>query len=251
MKTHRVLSFFFALAFTFIVPTLDGAEKIAIIKADDVRGNTEKWTRFFAISKEKGVKVSAGIICDSLETPKPGYVEWLKKHQTSGEVEFWNHGWDHKRWETKEGKSMREFLGTGYEHQKKHFDQSQKVMKKALGVVPGTFGAPFNSIDADTVKVLNEDDELRLVFCNSNQKVKNKLLAPMYFRGESDGTGKPNSATFKAEYATIKNPKFSAIQFHPGAFSDEHFEEYTKILDFLIAEGWKFMLPSEYITSQS
>ncbi len=40
---------------------------------------------------------------------------------------------------------------------------------------------------------------------------------------------------------------FSAIQFHPNAFSDGHFTEYAKILDFLIAEGWTFMLPAEYV----
>ncbi len=69
-------------------------------------------------------------------------------------------------------------------------------------------------------------------------------------RGEVDGTGKPNFAKFKAEYAQKKQPSFSAIQFHPGYFGDEHFKEYAKILDFLLADGWTFVLPSEYVDAQ-
>ncbi|HAS82622.1 MAG TPA: hypothetical protein DCS43_08130 [Verrucomicrobia bacterium] len=41
-----------------------------------------------------------------------------------------------------------------------------------------------------------------------------------------DGTGKPNFEKFKAEYAKNKNLSFSAIQFHPNNFGDEHFTEY-------------------------
>jgi hypothetical protein len=69
----------------------------------------------------------------------------------------------------------------------------------------------------------------------------------MSLRGESNGTGKPNFEKFKAEYLKQKNLSFAAIQFHPNAFGDEHFTEYTKILDFLISEGWTFMLPTEYV----
>lgn len=248
MKTYRLLLPVIALAFTGLA---HAGGKVAIIKADDIRGSTEKWNRFFALSKEKGVKVSAGIICQSLENGKPDYFDWLKTLHASGDVEFWNHGWDHKRWTAENGKELREFSGTGYEHQKKHFDQSQALMKKALGVAPVAFGAPYNASDADTTRVMNEDSALRLVFCYDKQRFADKVSAPMNLRGESDGTGKPNFAKFKTEYAQKKQSSFSAIQFHPGNFGDEHFKEYAKILDFLIADGWKFVLPSEYVGSQA
>ncbi|MDT8389751.1 MAG: polysaccharide deacetylase family protein [Lentisphaeria bacterium] len=220
--------------------------KMAIIKADDIRGKTAKWERFFALSQKKGVKVSAGIICESLQSEKPDYVAWLKKWQSSGLVEFWNHGWDHKRWTAEDGKELREFSGSGYEHQKRHFDQSQALMKKVLGAAPVAFGAPYNAIDADTAKVLAEDPDTRLFFGYGGKPVKGKLLAPMMLRGEADGTGKPNFEKFKAVYVQKKNLSFTAIQFHPNSFGDEHFAEYAKILDFLIAEGWIFVLPAEY-----
>ena len=42
------------------------AMKIAIIKADDVREPTEAWNRFIAVSTQRNVNVSCGIICSSL-----------------------------------------------------------------------------------------------------------------------------------------------------------------------------------------
>lgn len=150
----------------------DHSGKIAIIKADDVHNKTGKWQRFFAVSREKGVKVSAGIICDSLEGDKWDYAHWLKDLQSSGWVEFWNHGWDHKRWETSGSKKMYEFSGTGYDHQKNHFGDSQDIIKRVLGSAPIAFGAPFNAIDSNTVKVMNESPEMRLFFCLQDKGLK-------------------------------------------------------------------------------
>ena len=145
---------------------------------------------------------------------------------------------------------MREFSGTGYEHQKRHFTQSQDLLKEVLGRSSIAFGAPYNAIDADTVRVFNEAPEMRLLFGYPRQKVEGILLAPMLIRGESDGTGKPNFEKFKADYHERENLSFMSIQFHPNNFSDEHFEEYAKILDFLLAEGWAFVLPQEYVDRQ-
>ena len=226
----------------------DRPPKIAIIKADDVRKETRNWQRFFELSKEKGAKVSAGIICDSLEGAAGTYSAWLKGHEESGWVEFWNHGWDHKRWETPEKKKLSEFSGSGYAHQKKHYSDAQAIMKRVLGTSPIAFGTPFNAFDADTAKVLDEDPSMRLFFCNPGLKPLNhQTLVPMMLRGEHDGTGKPNFAKFRDDYRKMGNLSVSAIQFHPSGFTPDHLTEYSKILDFLISEGWTFMPPSEYV----
>ena len=221
--------------------------KIAIIKADDIRAVTTKWDRFFALSKEKGVKVSAGVICDSLSKDKKDYADWLHGLSTSGGVELWNHGWDHKRWENAAKETISEFGGSGYAHQKQHFDDAQNAMREVLGAAPIALGTPFNAVDADTLRVINEDKTIRLVFTYKPLVIGDKTPAPMTIRGEHDGTGKPNFEKFKTEYAAKPNMNFSAIQFHPNAFEDAHFAEYAKILDFLKAEGWVFMLPAEYV----
>jgi peptidoglycan/xylan/chitin deacetylase (PgdA/CDA1 family) len=222
--------------------------KIAIIKADDIRNKTKNWQRFFELSKQKNVKVSAGIICNSLSKDKKIYSKWLVEYAESGWVEFWNHGWDHKRWKDDINKKS-EFHATGYEHQKKHFDDSQNVMKEILGKMPISFGTPYNAKDEDTLKIINDNKDCRLFFSYSSKGVK-KIFAPMKLRGEHDGTAKPNFLKFKMDYEKKgKGLSFTAIQFHPNGFSDKHFREYEKIIDFLLTDGWVFMLPHEYVSS--
>jgi peptidoglycan/xylan/chitin deacetylase (PgdA/CDA1 family) len=228
----------------------EARQKIAIIKADDIRGITAKWDRFLALSAAKGVKVSAGIICNSLRQDKSGYFAWLKKHLSSGMVEFWNHGWDHSRWQDSAGASLREFSGSGYLHQKRHFENAQTAIKRVLGIAPICFGAPFNAMDKNTIKVLNESTHTRLIFAYEAAGLTRSIIAPMALRGEADGTGKPNFAAFKAQYDKQRSLSFSSIQFHPNGFSEQGFQEYAKILDLLLAEGWSFILPSEYVAMQ-
>lgn len=227
-------------------------ERIAIIKADDVSGIHTKWERFFKLAEEHGVPVSAGVIANSFEKQDGKYLEWLKKWDATGKVEFWNHGWDHRRWEEK-GAYRSEFSGTGHEHQKNHISKVQEAGNKALGKSFVAFGTPFNDMDEDTAKALNEFPELQMVFCRPEaeptKSLKDKILMPMFLRGENDGTGKPNFAKFKEEYEkrmTSSPLAFCAFQFHPAVFSEEGFGEFVRIIEFLKKEGWTFMLPADY-----
>ena len=121
-------------------------------------------------------------------------------------------------------------------------------MKASLGTAPVAFGTPYNAVDADTVTVMNENKDLHLFFGYRELKaLKNKIVAPMVLRGENDGTGKPNFKKFKELYIKKKGLTFTALQFHPNGFKNNHFDEYGMILDFLIAEGWTFVLPSDYV----
>lgn len=243
----RLILYFSLLCFPVLAFGQENSVKIAIIKADDVRGKTSKWNRFFAISAEKEVKVSAGIICDSLSGGDKAYFDWLRALHSSGQVEFWNHGWDHKSWTDETGARISEFSGSGYEHQKKHFEDAQAIMKRVLGSAPIAFGTPYNALDDDTINVMNENAEMRLFFCYQAKGLKDKVLVPMKLRGEPDGPGRPNFERFKEEYFTRKEVSLSALQFHPNAFEEEHFKEYSKILDFMISEGWTFLLPTAYV----
>jgi peptidoglycan/xylan/chitin deacetylase (PgdA/CDA1 family) len=225
--------------------------KIAIIKADDVKNVNANWTKFFDISRDKGIKVSAGIICNSLQGDNPLYAEWLNHWQNSGLVEFWNHGWDHKRWGNDKKKQTKEFSGSGYDHQKKHFEDAQSAMERVLGKAPVAFGAPYNAMDSNTARVLKENKDLLAVFCYPNRQIGGKIPMPMVLKGEGDGTGKPNFEKFKAAYDAKPGVNMTAIQFHPGNFGKKQFDEYIKIIDFLKAEDWTFMLPSEYVSHLS
>lgn len=239
------------LSIVLVIP-LSAAEKIAIIKADDVTSVNPKWERFFKLAAENDVPVSAGIIAVSFEKQDGKYDEWLKKWEATGKVEFWNHGWDHRQWE-EEGKKKSEFGGSGYEHQKEHLTKAQEAAKQGIGKPFTAFGSGFNAMDSDTAKALNEIPELKMIFCYPGAKptkeMKDKILLPMTLRGENDGTGKPNFAKFKEEYETKKsdpNLTFAALQFHPAGFSEQGFKDFAAIIGFMKAEGWTFKLPGEY-----
>lgn len=250
MKSLMMLCLCVVFAFTPEAQAQEGPAKIAIIKADDIKKVSANWDRFFALSKSKGVKVSAGIVCNSLQPARTDYAAWLRAHAESGCIEFWNHGWDHKRWQGEGGKTFYEFQSSGYDHQKKHFSDSQRLMAELFGKAPVAFGPPYNKIDADTVKVMNEDEHVALYFgYKAVSGLDRAAFARIRLRGEHDGTGRPNFQAFVTAYGEPKNKgvTFSAIQFHPGKFEEEHFEAYAKILDFLIDEGWRFMLPAEYL----
>ncbi len=239
------------ISLALMIPAVAAPRRIAIIKADDVTSAHVKWDRCFNLAHERGIKVSAGIIANSIEKQGTEYADWIKKWEATGKVEFWNHGWDHKRW-AEGGKEKSEFGGSGYDHQIEHLTKTQEAYKKTTGKDFTAFGSPFNAMDADTAMALNEIPELKLVFCYPGsaptKAMKDKIFLPMTLRGEHDGTGKPNFEKFKEDYAKKDNPKptLAAIQFHPMGFSEKGFEDYAAILDFLKAEGWTFMLPGEY-----
>ena len=230
-------------------PNISGSAedpRIVIIKADDVRKRTENWDKFFELSRARGVPVSAGIVCDSIEKNDSQYGDWIRASHESGWVEFWNHGYDHKRWKGENGLKFHEFNRTGYDHQKKHFETCQQLLKDVLGQEPIAFGAPYNAMDEDTLRVIHENNNLHLIFSYTKQDTS-KWSALMLLRGEQDGTGKPNFKKFVAAYKQTANIRFTALQFHPNAFTESDFEEYVQIIDFLIREGWEFYLPSDYI----
>ena len=238
-------------------PAASPAPRIAIIKADDLRGLSEKWNRFIALVRQKQVKVSIGVIGNSFERdPQGSYARWLTDLGQAGDVEFWSHGWDHTKNDVN-GVTVYEFSHSGLSHQREHLQKMQTVFHEKTGITLMTFGAPNNAMDTDTAEALNGLPALRGVFCQVGESVctpllRGKVLMPMALRGEADGTGKPDFNKFKEAYA--QRPAglaFAALQFHPPYFSDQAFVEFAAIVDFLKAEGWVFMLPSEYVRAQT
>lgn len=225
--------------------------RFVIIKVDDMKERTPGWDRLIEIARENGIKVSIGIICNSLQSKQDDYYEWLRELQNSGMVEFWNHGWNHGQSATKEGEKIQEFHGSGYERQKESVAKSQAKSEEVLGVPLQVIGTPFNSMDDDTVRVLNETPELRGVFCYAKNPflpgLQNKILLPMNLIGERS-TGRPDFAKFKSIYDSKKSSiHVTAIQFHPAHYDEARFKEFQAILDLLKADGWKFVLPKEYM----
>jgi peptidoglycan/xylan/chitin deacetylase (PgdA/CDA1 family) len=221
--------------------------KVVVIKADDFGVPNAAWTNFLEISRAAGVKVSIGIIAESLPTSS-ATKEWLRAQEKAGDVEFWNHGWDHKQWTTN-GQIISEFQGSGLAHQREHLARSQSKLKAALGKDVIAFGTPFNALDADTAKAINGTPELRLLFTHNLAGAKNSVtnrVALLDIISESDGTAKPNAEKFASLFEK-RQPGPVSLQFHPPYFDAAHLAEYKKILAWLKAHDYQMMLPSEFI----
>lgn len=218
--------------------------KIAIIKADDIREPTVRWHQFFEMLSKRGIFCSAGIIGHSLQKNDQPYQQWLLDLHNSGLIEFWNHGWDHSRWLGEGDQYIHEFSGTSYLMQKKHFINAQNAMANLFGSPPIVFGAPFNTIDHETVRVIDECPDIQYVFGYSEQQIlNNKKTLLMSLRGEHNGVGKPDFEKFKQDYYHQSDIQFTVLQFHPNRFEVRDLDEARHILDFLGANGWTFVLP--------
>lgn len=235
-------------ATTFAAGTVDPA-KAVFIKADDFKTPSPAWAAFLQVSRDEGVKVGLGVIVTSIDG-KDSAARWMQEQQAAGDVEFWNHGWDHTRWTTN-GTEVSEFKGSGLAHMQQHLADSQAGLNDALGKDVIAFGTGYNGFDTNTAAVINATPSLRLFFARNVSTVRNLLdarVAVVKIIGESDGTGKPSAAKFAAEFPP-GTPGPVALQFHPAnsAFDTARLDEYRKILQYLLTNGYSILLPAEYV----
>ena len=71
--------------------------KIVIIKADDFKVPLQAWTNFLQVCRDAGIKVSLGVIVSNI-VGNAATAQWMQAQQAMGDVEFWDHGWDHSHW---------------------------------------------------------------------------------------------------------------------------------------------------------
>ena len=224
-----------------------------VLKLDDLAtggGNVpQRWRRLTDFAREKNLKISIGVICQSLETGNESYLDYMRQLHASGLCEFWFHGYDHKEWtDSASGQKLMEFKGTDYAHQKEHFVRSQALAKTRLGFAFSTFGAPFNATDAVTARVLSEDPEIKTVlYAPSADSGSGKLVLdrvgdvnienPLFV---------PDSAKFISGYAK-RSPgrRYFVVQGHPNQWDDARWAEFVKIVEFLQSNQIPVVTPSE------
>jgi hypothetical protein len=180
----------------------------------------------------------------------------LQAEEKRGDVEFWNHGWDHKQWKVGD-QTVSEFSGSGIDHQRDHFTRAQATLKTALGHDCAVFGTPYNAFDTNTATVINETPATRLFFAHNVTLVRSlvaRRVTVIDVISETGGTGKPDAAGFEALWAKRAAAGYLdqpiSLQFHPPYFDAPHLAEYVKIVAFLKAQGCEIKLPSECMTSQ-
>ena len=205
----------------------------------------EKWQRFINYIEEKEIKASIGIIGKSMEELDSNYV-YIKEVQdlhNSGTIEFWNHGYDHG-WDKKNG--TREFYKTPYDYQKDHLTKTQKLAKEKLDITLHTFGAPFNSLDENTTRAIDELDDIKVLFCFSGKVESNKFVLRNLCKIENRISKSKVGISFEQLNSCDLNKDYLVLQLHPTQWDNEAFEEFQKIIDYLIKENVTFTTPYGY-----
>jgi len=221
-----------------------------MLKLDDLEewnGNIRPgWQRVVDFLKERHLKANIGIISNALRG-NPKFVQWIKDQQATGLIEFWNHGFDHRQWQM-DGKTVEEFKDDGYDLQKAHMTQCEQLSHDELGAAYDTFGAPFNATDADTVKVLQEDPNIKIWLYGDAQDPAGKIVLDRVDAANIEQpTFEPNYRLFVKGYAANPDRDFFVIQGHPWSWTHPgRWENFVKIIDFLTTQGAIFTTPTEY-----
>lgn len=158
------------------------------------------------------------------------------------EFEFWNHGYDHHlNFPDSTGHVVSEFKGTGYEVQLRHLQLTQDLARENCGIVLHAFGAPGIAFDSNTVRALDACEEITVWLIGGSGS--HKFVLPHTINIE-DPIFEPNVQAFEAAYDPA--PKAVVYQIHPKDWSQERFDAFRTIVDFLVAKEVTFTTPSAY-----
>ena len=222
-----------------------------VLKLDDLVHTGGKkvpvaWIRVADYLRGRNIQCAMGIICDSLEDDAPEFTDWIKAQHDGGLIEFWNHGFDHKEW-VENGVTVQEFKGSGYDLQRDHFAHAQALAVQKLGFPLTTFGAPFNATDDSTVKVLEDTPEITVWLYGDTGHPAGKLVMdrvgdvnienPLFV---------PSLARFIEGYNRYPDREYFVIQGHAAQWDAARFDQFTKIVDFLVSQKAIFITPSEF-----
>jgi hypothetical protein len=240
-----------SILFTVMMSLPAFAAPLVVWKLDDMNvanGKVpERWQRLTNYVEERRMKTSIGIIGNSLEGDHPEYVSELKRLNATGLVEFWHHGYDHKR-SDEDGKTLCEFSGTDRDHQGRHFRLTQNLTKQKLGITLRTFGAPFNATDAATIDVLAASPEIRVWLQGDPRQAAGKIVVRMANEVNIENpVHKPNFDAFAKGYEARNgnHPSVYILQGHPNSWDETAFAEFARIVGFLDAQGCRYVFPAE------
>ncbi len=235
-----------------------------VLKLDDVRTNdsgwlSERWRRVGTLAREKKVKVSLGVIADSLENAKTDYISWLIGMHDSGYAELWFHGYDHAVWKDAAGEDRCEFFGRPYQDQLDRFVRSQNLIQKKLNLTFSTFGPGGGGKgagqDAATAQAMSDAPGMKVWLYPSPiddagrqlaAKGKITILDRVWAVNIEQPLFVPNFEKFVAGYNKhAAGRRYFVVQGHPGKWDDARWAEFVKIIDYLVRHNIPTVTPSE------
>lgn len=238
------------VAALWLTPALRAAEPpVVILKLDDVKQVKNapvhrNWQRVADYLEANHLKGSFGIICSSLETGNPAYYQWIKDLHAKGFVEFWLHGYRDRTKDDPAG----EFEQGSFEEQRDVLARCERLAQERLGFTFAAFGPHWSGTTEATDQALAAIPEIRVWLYGPKQpKHFTRLSIPRVMALENP-TFVPDFEKFKAAYERYgSKEQVLVLQGHPPAWwTDERWNGFVTIVEFLKAQGCTFMTPSEY-----
>jgi len=221
--------------------------RLCVLKLDDVvagRGGQvvpERWQRVADFLEGKKVKSSMGVIGFSLVDDNPAYFKWITDRAARGYIEFWNHGFRNRSADDPLG----EFEG-GYDEQIRALRLTDSLVRVKLGLNLTTWGPHWSGCNEHTDRALAQMPIIRMTF---GFPLKTTLFKGFVIPRSIDmefPTHNPDYETFKKVYQAREfDLDFFFLQGHPNSWDEPRWENFVKIIEFLQAEGVRFVTPSE------
>ncbi len=216
--------------------------QIVILKADDLYSISDRMKKFAGYIRSKKIKASLGLIGNSLEKVDLLYFSFVEDLYLSGFFEIWNHGYSHLlNGKNRNGETFHEFWHSSFAYQKEHLLKTQSLAKERLNIVLHTFGAPGNKIDGNTVKVIDNTDDIKVWLFGLDES--SKMVLPRFADIEIP-VHNPNYKNFLNNYNPDK--ELLVFQLHPNSWDSSRINEFKRIIGYLIKLKVTFLNPYEY-----
>lgn len=224
------------------------SQKLIVLKLDDVVAGSggqivpERWQRVSDYLEGKQIKSSFGIIGFSLVDDYPAYFKWITERAARGYIEFWNHGF-HPRTEEDTGEFER-----SYTEQLYSLRMTDSLARAKLNLNLTVWGPHWSGTTEDTDRALAQIPNIRMTF---QLPVEIKHFKGFVFKNRLDieyPTHNPDFEAFKKTWLARKDD-FNCyfLQGHPNSWDETRWENFVKIIEFLQAEGMRFVTPSELL----
>lgn len=225
---------------------------IILLKLDDVTANgappgrpiVPAWERIVDYLAQRQIKSSLGVICFTLEEDHPLLFDWIRRVRDTGLVEFWLHGYRDRQATDPHGEFE---IGT-WEEQKAVLETCQRLARAKLGFEFAAFGPHWTGTTEATDRALEAVPSIRIWLHGPARPLHFRRVSIPRIFGLEDPVFVPDATKFKAAYVRVAPTRdVLAIGGHPASWSDERWDGFVQIIDFLVAQGSVFMTPSEYL----
>ncbi len=222
-----------------------------ILRFDDL-GSIKNTTPFPLLDYLVTRKIPAGLGVIGIRldgTAKDVYKKYLEATDSTGNAlfEIWDHGYDHSK-NNPPGDTSLEFFGTSYAFQLDHFKRSNSVVKDRLGIQMHTFGTPYNRNDTVFNRVITTNSNFKVFMFNYTELPVPGVLSLNNRVDMEHDAGVVSYDYFMLQFQKYKGTyrDYMILQGHPLSWTPARLAEFDKIVNYLVAQKCRFILPYDY-----